>query len=180
MIQLHLCHWIVLIRLMQCAEYCFESIVDYQVRSHMFHTKTVVPFKTMNSPSCKSVTPLKYYHGLALGFNVFLQCRTDLDYTMSIAQVNLQGKDNYELHDEVVAYFCFPTLCVAVPLCPGDFLLFNALIPHCILPRCKQTDNIYCVSMYLKSAIVRTNNNLLPLTTKQAILSKRYQQIISK
>jgi hypothetical protein len=35
-------------------------------------------------------------------------------------------------------------------------------------------DNIYCVSMYLKSAIVGMNNNLLPLTIKQAILSKRY------
>ena len=95
---------------------------------------------------------------------------------MSIAQVHLKGKDKYEFHDDVVVYFCFPTLGVAVPLCPCDFLLFNALMPHCISSRCKQTDNIYCVSMYLKSAIVRTNNNLLPLTTKQAILSKRYQK----
>jgi hypothetical protein len=99
---------------------------------------------------------------------------------MSIAQVNLKGKDKYELHDDVVVYFCFLTLSVPVPLCPGGFLLFNALIPHCILSQCKQTDNIYCVSMYLKSAIVGMNNNLMHLTTKQAILSKRYQKIISK
>jgi hypothetical protein len=99
---------------------------------------------------------------------------------MSIAQVHLKGKDRYELHDDVVVYFYFSTLGVAVPLRSGDFLLFNALIPHCISSRCKQTDNIYCVSMYLRSAIVGMNNNLLPLTTKQAILSKRNQTIISK
>jgi hypothetical protein len=95
---------------------------------------------------------------------------------MSIAQEHLKGKDKYELHGNIVVYFCFPTLGVAVPLRRGDFLLFNALIPHCILSRCKQTNNIYCVSMYLKSAIVGMNNNLMPLTTKQAILSKRYQK----
>jgi hypothetical protein len=33
--------------------------------------------------------------------------------------------------------------------------------------------------MYLKSAIVGMNNNLMPLTTKQAMLSKRYQKIIN-
>ncbi len=97
---------------------------------------------------------------------VFLQCHTYLDYTMSIAQVHLKEKDKYELHDDIVVYLCFPTLGVVVPLHPGDFLLFNALIPHCILSWCKQTDNIICVSMYLKSAIVEMNNNLLPLTTK--------------
>jgi hypothetical protein len=99
---------------------------------------------------------------------------------MSIAQVHLMGKDKYGLHDDVVVYFCFLTLGVAVSLRPGDFLLFNALIPHCILSQCKQGNNIYCVSMYLKSAIVGMNNNLLHLNTKQAILSKRYQKISKK
>jgi hypothetical protein len=148
-------------QLMPCAEYCFESIVDHQVISHMFHMKKGVPFKTMNIPSCKSksVTLLKYYGGLAFGCNVFLLCHTDLDYTMSISQVHPKGKDKYELHNDVVVYFCFPTLGCAFPLRPGDFLLFNALIPHCISSRCKQTDNIYCMSMYLKSAIVGMNNH---------------------
>jgi hypothetical protein len=86
---------------------------------------------------------------------------------MRFSQVHLKGKDKYGLHDDVVVYFCFSTLGVAVPLRPGDFLLFNALIPHCILSRCKRTDNIYCLSMYHKSAIVGMNNNLMPLTTKQ-------------
>jgi hypothetical protein len=66
-------------------------------------------------------------------------------------KVHLKRKDKYELHDDVVVCFCFPTLGVAVPLHPGDFLLFNALIPHCISSQCKQSDDIYCVSMYLNS-----------------------------
>ncbi len=99
---------------------------------------------------------------------------------MSIAHVHLKGKDEYELHDDIVVYFCFSTMGVAVPLCPGDFLLFNALILYCILSWCKQTDNIYCLYMYHKSVIMGMNNNLMPLTTKQAILSNRYQNIISK
>jgi hypothetical protein len=96
---------------------------------------------------------------------------------MSIAQVHLKGEDKLELHHDVVVYFCFSALGFAAPLCPGDFLIFNALMPHCILSRGKQTDNIYCVSTYLKFAIVGMNNNIMPLTTKQAILSKMYQKI---
>ena len=45
----------------------------------------------------------------------------------------------------------FPTLGAAVPLRPGDFLLFNALIPHCISSRCKQSDEVMCLSMYFKT-----------------------------
>ena len=51
----------------------------------------------------------------------------DADFTMSITQVFLKGQLEYHLNDDVVAYFCFPTLGVAVPLRPGDYLIFNAL-----------------------------------------------------
>jgi hypothetical protein len=69
--QLPLCHWKVLMKLMKCAEYCFESIADHQVISHMLHTKKVVLFKTMNIPSQNSVTLFKYYSSLAFGCNFF-------------------------------------------------------------------------------------------------------------
>ncbi len=101
--QLPFCHWKVLMKLMKRAEYCFESIADHQVISHMFHTKKAVLFKIMNIPSHNSVTALKYYGGLAFGCNVFLRCHTDLDCMMSIAQVHLKGKDKYELHDDLVS-----------------------------------------------------------------------------
>jgi len=93
---------------------------------------------------------------------------------MSISQVFLKGQNTYETDDDVVVYFCFPTLGAAVPLRPGDFLLFNALIPHCISSRCKQRDEVMCLSMYLKTACVGLNNNDLVLTTPQAALVRKY------
>jgi hypothetical protein len=96
---------------------------------------------------------------------------------MSMAHIHLKGKDKYELTDEVVIYFCFPTLGVAVPLRPGDFLIFNALIPHCVSSRCRQVDEVMVISMYLKSAVVGLNNNVLPLNSKQIHLARRYNEL---
>jgi hypothetical protein len=172
-------HWRVLMRLMRCAEYCFEAFADHQVISHVYHAKQVVPFKTMNMFSCKKSSALKYYGGLAFGCNLFLRCHTDDDFTMSMAHVHLKGKDQYSLSDNVVVYFCFPTLGVAVPLRPGDFLLFNAQIPHCVSSRCKHTDQIMVLSMYLKTSVVGLNNNDLQLNTRQAILAQRYKSIVT-
>ena len=172
-------HWRVLMRLMRCAEYCFEAIADHQVISHVYHAKQVVPFKTMNMSSCKKSSTLKYYGGLSFGCNLFLCCHIDDDFTMSMAHVHLKGKDQYSLADNVVVYFCFPTLGVAVPLRPGDFLLFNAQIPHCVSSRCKHTDQIMVLSMYLKTSVVGLNNNDLQLNTRQAILAQRYHSNVS-
>jgi hypothetical protein len=41
--QLPLCHWKVLVKLMQCSENCFESIMDHQVISLIIHTKKLFP-----------------------------------------------------------------------------------------------------------------------------------------
>ncbi len=59
---------------------------------------------------------------------------------------------------------------VAVPLHPGDYLIFNELIPHCISSHCKLDDEIMCVSVYLKTSIVGMNNNDLALTSTQSII----------
>jgi hypothetical protein len=89
---------------------------------------------------------------------------------MSISQVFLKGKDVYHLDDDITLYFCFPMLGVAVPLPPGDYFMFNALIPHCISSRCKLEDDVMCVSFYLKTAIVGMNDNNLSLTPKQSAI----------
>jgi hypothetical protein len=176
--QLPQCHWTVLMKLMRHAEYCYESYADNDVISHMFHAKQVVPFKTMSMPGSCQTSMLKYYGALAFGCNVFLRCHTDADFTMSMAQIYLKKKASYELDDDVVVYFCFPTLGVAVPLRPGDYLLFNALIPHCVSSRCRQDDNIYCISMYLKTSVVGMNNNQLPVSRTQSVLADRYRTAI--
>jgi len=84
--------------------------------------------------------------------------------------VFLKVKFEYLYDDKVVVYFCFPTIGVAVPLRPGDYLLFNAQIPHCISSRCTFEDEIMCTSTYLKTAIVGMNNNDLPLTQEQTLM----------
>ncbi len=149
---------------MRQAEECFKTIADHQVISHL---KNVVPFKTF-SLTTQNSTNFKFYGRIAFGRNVFLCCHTKEDFTMSIiAQVFLKGESEYHLNNNDIVYFCFPTLGVSVPLHPGDNLLFNALIPHCISSRCKHQDEIMCVLMYLKTAIVGLNNNNLPLMHSQ-------------
>jgi hypothetical protein len=154
---------------MQCAKYAYETISNHQVISNVHHAKRLVLFKTMKIPSCDDYTPLKYYGSIGFGCNVFLRCHTDSNFTMIIASVHSKGKDQYKVDDDAVVYFCFPTLGVAVSLRPGDFLIFNSLIPHCISSQCKQTDDVYIVAMYLKSSVVGLNNNQLPLDDKQTV-----------
>jgi hypothetical protein len=175
--KLPLCHWRVMMKMMQCAEYAFEAISNHQVIINVHHAKRLVLFKTMKIPSCNDYTPLKYYGGIGFGCNVFLWCHTDSDFTMSIASIHLKGNDQYKVEDDTIVYFCFSTLGVAVPLRPGHFLIFNSLIPRCVSSWCKQTDNVYFVAMYQKSSVVGLNNNQLPLDNKQTVLSKRNQHI---
>ena len=121
----------------------------------MWNAKNTVPFKTMSlSNSTKS--SCKYYGGLAFGCNVFLWCHTDEDFTMSIVQVFVNGKETYHIDNAVVVYFCFPTLGVAVPLRPDDYLMFNSLVPHWVSSRCNIRDeDAIVLSMYIKGKTLR-------------------------
>jgi len=170
-------HLGVIMKLMRHAEYCYQTLADTEVISHVYHAKQLVPFKTMTVKTTDDQYSLNYFGALAFGCNVFLQCHTDSDFTMSIANIHLKGKDKYEFDDPIVIYFCFPTLGIAVPLRPGDFIIFNALIPHCVSSRCREADEVMCISMYLKSSVVGLNDNLLPLDNKQYHLASRYNSL---
>ena len=164
-------HWRSLAWVMKRAEICFRQIADHSVLSNLHHAKKLVPFKTFSAGlHWSSNYNSDFFGGIAFGTNVFLRCHTDADFTMSISQVFLKGRSEYLPSDDVVAYFCFPTIGIAVPLRPGDYFLFNALIPHCISSRCKLEDEIMCASVYLKTAIVGMNNNDLPLTLEQTLV----------
>jgi len=171
---LHDQHLEILVWMMKRAEIAFRSFANHHVISHLHHAKKIVPFKTFIS---KNDTPSPYsadfFGGIGFGTNVFLHCHTDDDFTMSIIQVFLKGRMRYHLDDHIVTYFCFPTLGVAVPLRPGDYFIFNALIPHCISSRCHHEDEIISTAFYLKTAVVGLNNNNLPLTEGQELLYKK-------
>ncbi len=69
--KLPLCHWRVMMKMMQCAEYAFEAVSDHQVISNIHHAKRLVPFKTIKIPSWDEYTPLKYYGGIGFGAMCF-------------------------------------------------------------------------------------------------------------
>ena len=168
------CHWETLLWMMKRAEHSFRTIADSRVISYLHHAKKLVPYMTFQSGSSDDHSKFKaqFFGGIGFGTNVFLRCHTDADVTMSIIQVFLKGKEKYSLDDDVIVYFCLPTIGIAVPLRPGDYLLFNARIPHCLSSRCKYDDEIITTSAYLKTAIVGMNNNDLPLTSDQARMLK--------
>ncbi len=99
---------------------------------------------------------------------------------MSVANVHYKGKDKYEVDNQIVIYSCFPTLGITVPLRPGDFLIFNTLIPHCVSSRCKQVDEVMVILMYLKSTVIGLNDNLLSLDNNQSHLACRYNELYKK
>jgi len=96
---------------------------------------------------------------------------------MSVSQIYLNDIDRYAENDTVVAYFCFPTRGVAIPMQPGNFLLFDATLPHSISSRCHQIDDIMCMSFYLKSRVVGMNDNSIPLSAEQICLSTLHNYI---
>ena len=115
----------------------------------------------------------RYYNGLGFGINVYLRSHIDADFTMSIVQAHIDNHD-YANDDKVICYFAFPRIGVAVALRPGDFLLFNALIPYCISSRCRHAEEILSIAMYLKTSVVGMNNNRLPPNSLQTVLADRY------
>ena len=55
----------------------------------------------------------------------------------------------YNVDDDIFVFFCFPTLGVAIPLRPGDYLMFNSVIPHCVSSTCSNNDNVVLLSTYI-------------------------------
>lgn len=160
--------WDQIMKMMRWSEKAFEMMADHTVLHQIEAAKRAVQFETIQpSPNDPKQTSGKYYGAIAFGRNLFLRCHTDQDYAYSMIQVHLEGSDSYSLDDQVVTYFCFPTLGIAIALRPGDFLLFNATIPHSISSRCRNDSNVISVSSYLKTAVVGLNNNSIPLSEDQ-------------
>ena len=54
---------------------------------------------------------------------------------------------------------------------------FDATIPHCISSRCHDSDEIMCVSFYLKSLVVGMNDNSMPLSRDQMDMSSFHDNL---
>ena len=89
---------------------------------------------------------------------MYLRSHIDRDFTMSIVQAHINNHA-YQVDDKILCYFAFPRIGMAVALLPGDFLLFNPQEPHSISSRCRKEDEIFCISSYLKTAVVGLKDN---------------------
>ena len=49
----------------------------------------------------------------------------------------------------------------------GDMILFNARVLHCISSPVDEMKPVYCMSLYLKTAVIGKNDNSLELTQEQ-------------
>ena len=103
--------------------------------------------------------------------NIYLPAHKDQDFTFSITFIHKRSA-NYDMDDSVVAYFCFPKISVAIPMKPGDVIIFNPQEYHCVSSRSHEDDVILCVSVYLKSAIVGGHDN-------GQILSPKVKNVLS-
>ena len=151
--------WDSLHKILKRGEYAFNRYMDTDVIRHISCARSRVIFRTMEpSPSSSYKKTARYYNGIGFGINVYLRSHIDHDFTMSIVQVHIDNHV-YQRNDPVLCYFAFPRIGIAVPLRPGDFLLFNTQEPHSISSRCRKQDEIYCISSYLKTMVVGGNDN---------------------
>ena len=97
------------------------------------------------------------------------------DFGLSAAMVLKEGH-TCALNDEVVSHFCFLRLGLAVPLRPGDVIVFNSHKPHCLSSRSNKNDDIIGLSIYVKTKICGLNNEKIPLTKEQVYLSNEYKK----
>jgi hypothetical protein len=109
------------------------------------------------------------FASMSYGLNVFLPVHKDMDFFYSTTTVIKRGLP--KMDDAILNYFCFPEQGVCVSLRNYDILLFNPQKMHCVSSR-KDSSNdkandMYCVSFYLKTAVVGGNDNIFELTVDQ-------------
>ena len=106
----------------------------------------------------------KMVAGLASSVNYSAPSHTDIDSSLSFHQINVEGWDP-KLEDPIVQYFCFPRYGYCVGLRPGDVLVFNPKVHHCLSSKTKDYSNerVHVSAFHLKQGHVGLNNNGLPL-----------------
>lgn len=106
---------------------------------------------------------------------MYLCAHINYNFTCSVINIHVDGID-YSVEDEVICYFCFLCKGAMVPLRPGDFLLLIALQYHCLSLRCKKDTDIYCITIYLKTAVVGGNDDKWVLTPDEQKCLETYHK----
>jgi hypothetical protein len=120
---------------------------------------SVSPNISSSSPSVSPKISSTIFPAIACGRNVYLNVHTDDDYFWSATTIIQNDAGPLQEDSAILNYFCFPTKGISVALRHGDILLFNPTVPHCISSRCDETRDVFCISLYLKTAVVGGNDN---------------------
>ena len=138
------------------------------IQSLNFVKNDVIGYDTMSNSNQKRT---QIWSSLSHAVNYNSVSHVDEDFFLSSCSVNEESKKEYELHSNVITYFCFPTLRKAIALRDGDILIFNPLTYHCCSKKndCI-TNNVHIYSLYLKSKHVSQNDNSKILTEFQRTL----------
>jgi hypothetical protein len=169
--------WDCVVSSVRRAEHAFYAYSNTDVIRHIRDARALIGWDTIKFSDAKEEVSTDIFNGIAFGVNVYLRAHIDNDFTYSVIQVHLDDVD-YGADDEILCFFCFPRLGVAVPLKPGDFLLINALEYHCLSSRCDETVDIFCVSSYLKTAVVGGNDNSRVLTSREVECLMAYDKFV--
>jgi hypothetical protein len=108
----------------------------------------------------------KFVAAMASSVNYSAPAHVDDDYLFSIHQLNVNGCTG---NNEIVQCFCFPTYGFAIGLRPGDIILFNPHVYHCLSEKSTPyaEKDVHVTTFYVKTAHVGKNDNSLPLTEKE-------------
>ncbi|CAB9504280.1 unknown protein [Seminavis robusta] len=103
---------------------------------------------------------------LASSVDYSAPAHVDDDFFLSAHQLNVSGRFGDE---EIVQYFCFPSCGFAVALRPGDVILFNPQVHHCLSKKSPAyaEDRVHVTTMYLKTRLVGKNDTSATLTEEE-------------
>jgi hypothetical protein len=168
--------WDGVVKAIKKCEHAFDNIAGSDVIGRIREARKVVDWER---GKLSTGGEARIFNGVAFGLNLHLRAHIDHDFTYSLIQPHVDGVQ-YGLDDPVVCYFCFPKKGIAVPLRAGDFLLINALEYHCVSSRCDPSMDVFCLSSYLKTAVVGGNDNSRGLDDEESKGLNVYDNILVK
>ncbi len=146
----------------------YEEVAKGYIPSNAMRGLQIAQF-LVDWPEIDGSASQPIWGSLACGKNYYLNSHLDDDFFYSLTTIasefGLQEDvDKYRMDAKVCNYFTFAEQGIAVALRPGDMLIFNPRYHHCLSSytdsyRCK---DVFCLSLYLKTAIVGGNDNSQP------------------
>ena len=109
------------------------------------------------------------FTSIAFGKDVYLSCHRDEDSMACLmtCQTRVDPNCPYSLDDPIVQYFCFPEYGVKVAMRPGDKLVFNPQVLHCLASPPFPGYGVYSISLYTKSAVIGGNDKNKQLSMEE-------------